>query len=267
MFRIAGGYEHLTAFQTHYGMFESLIVRDGLRNAPAEFQDFLNDANCKVLGRGVTMYVYNKLVCAETLAEPQRIPTRVLEIVWKSSLYLKALKCELERSSVVFLGSITSRDGVQADPEKVKAVSEIPRLTNVRQTRSFLGLVGYYCRFVSKFSAITSPLNAVTDKGHDFKWTKAQEKVFTKFKTRLREAPILRHYDPKARTIIQTDASFFGWGFIILQISAADSQEHPIAIELGHFKGAQLNYTVTKEEFLAIVEAFTRCRHMLRTCP
>ena len=75
-------------------------------------------------------------------------------------------------------------------------------------------------------------------------------------------APVLAHYNPAAKTILQTDASFFGWGFIILQISD-DGEEHPIVIESGRFKGAQINYTTTEKEFLAIVEAFTRNRHML----
>ena len=124
-------------------------------------------------------------------------------------------------------------------------------------------MVGYYRRFIPSFSSIAAPLSSLTKKDRLFEWTEEQESAFQSLKAKLSEAPVLCHYDPNAKTILQTDASFFGWGFIISQISAEDGLEHPIAIESGQFTGAQLNYTTTKKEFLAIVEAFIRAWHML----
>ena len=117
-------------------------------------------------------------------------------------------------------------------------------------------MVGYYRRFIPGFLAIAGPLTSLTKKDRSFEWTGKQEGAFQLLKAKLSEALVLCHYNPEAKTILQTDASFFGWGFIILQINPNGGLEHPIAIESGLFTGAQLNYTTTEKEFLAIVEAF-----------
>jgi hypothetical protein len=263
LLRMEEGHEHLTAFRTQYGMFESLVVRDGLRNAPAVFQHFLNDVFRSVLGRGVIIYIDDILIHATTLEELRRLTREVFEIVRSSSLYLKASKCEFERTSITFLGYIVSNNGVEADPEKVAAIQEFPRPTNLRESRSFIGLTSYYRRFVPNFANIAGPITALTRKDVAFVWAEPQESAFKELKRRMTEAPVLLHFDPTRETIIQTDASHFGWGFIISQIVGETGLEHPIAIESGRFTGPEINYTTTEKEFMAIVEAFSRCRHML----
>lgn len=154
-----------------------------------------------------------------------------MEIVCKASLYLKASKCEFNKSSMAFLGYIIASDGIKTDPAKIKAVSEFPTSLDLKQTRSFLGLVGYYRGFVPNFSAIAAPLSSLTKKDRLFEWKNEQESAFQLLKAKLAEAPVIAHYDPKAETTLQTDASFFGWGFIISQVNAVDGLDHPIAIE------------------------------------
>jgi len=263
LLRMAVGQEPLTAFRTQYGMFESLVVRDGLRNAPAVLQHFLNNIFKELLGQGVTIYIDDILIYASELAELRRLTRKVFEIIRKASLYLKASKCEFEVTSMAFLGYVISDKGVETDPAKVAAVQSFPVPTNLRESRSFIGLTSYYRRFVPNFSKIASPITSLTQKDKQFEWGEAQERAFTELKDLLTKAPILSHFDPSRETIIQTDASFFGWGFIILQIDAESRREHPISIESGRFTGAQLNYTTTEKEFMAIVEAFKRSRHML----
>lgn len=263
LLRMAIGQEPLTAFRTQYGMFESLVVRDGLRNAPAVFQHFLNDIFKDLLGRGVTIYIDDILIYASELTELRRLTRKVFEIIRKASLYLKASKCEFEVTSMSFLGYVVSDKGIETDPAKVAAVQSFPVPTNLRESRSFIGLTSYYRRFVPNFSKIASPITSLTQKDKRFEWGETQERAFAELKDLLTKAPILSHFDPTRETIIQTDASFFGWGFIISQIDAESRREHPIAIESGRFTGAQLNYTTTEKEFMAIVEAFKRSRHML----
>ena len=263
LLRMAPGQEPLTAFRTQYGMFESLVVRDGLRNAPAVFQHFLNDVFKEVLGRGVTIYIDDILIYASEVAELRRLTRKVFEIIRGASLYLKASKCEFEVTSMTFLGYVISDKGVETDPAKVAAVQDFPRPTNLRESRSFIGLTSYYRRFVKNFSQIAMPITSLTQKHRVFEWGESQEKAFAELKSILTHAPILAHFDPSRETIIQTDASHFGWGFIISQIDAETRREHPIAIESGRFVAAQLNYTTTEKEFMAIVEAFKRSRHML----
>jgi hypothetical protein len=136
LLRMKEGHEHLTAFRTQYGMFESLVVRDGLRNAPAYFQHFLNDVFKEILGRGVVVYIDDILIYSNTLDELRRLTLKVFEITRRSSLYLKAIKCEFEKTSIGFLGVRISGKGIETDPEKIKAVREFPVPINLRHSRS-----------------------------------------------------------------------------------------------------------------------------------
>ena len=267
LLRVKEGFEHLTAFRTQYGMYESLVVRDGLRNAPAVFQHFLNEVFRDVIGRGVTVYIDDILIYSDTLEELRRLTRKVFELCRKASLYLKASKCEFEKNSLLFLGFIISNNGVSTDPDKVKAVQEFPTPKNLTESRSFIGLVSYYRRFVTGFSKIAAPITDLTKKGCAFEWNQPQQSAFQQLKDVLSSAPVLSHYNPSYNTIVQTDASFFGWGFIISQINSETQQEHPVSIESGRFTGAQLRYTTSEKEFLAIVYAFTRSRHMLIQVP
>ena len=263
LLRVAEGYEHLTAFRTQYGMYESLVVRDGLRNAPAVFQHFLNDVFRGILGRGVTIYIDDILIYAPNLEELRKTTVEVFDIIRKASLYLKASKCEFEKDSITFLGFVISANGIETDPAKVEAVVTFPIPRGLRDARSFLGLVGYYRRFVPKFSDIGAPISSLSKKDREFEWGEEQQKAFDKLKELMVKAPVLAHFHVGRKTLLQADASFFGWGFIISQINPDTGMEHPVAIYSGRFSGAQLNYTTREKEFLAIVEAFRRCRHML----
>lgn len=147
--------------------------------------------------------------------------------------------------------------------EEIKAVKEFPCPRSLKESRSFIGLVSYYRRFVKGFSEIAAPITSLTKKNQAFIWGDAQQLAFEILKQQLISAPTLAHYDPSYPTILQTDASFFGWGFVISQVNPTTQLEHPVAIESGRFTGAQLNYPTNEKEFLAIVEAFVRCRHML----
>ena len=263
LLRVAAGFEHLTAFRTQYGMFESLVVRDGLRNAPAVFQHFLNDVFRTLLGRGVAVYIDDIIIYAPTLEELRSVTSKVLTLVRSAKLFLKAEKCEFEQTEVDFLGYKISKAGVSTDPKKIDAVRSFPVPKTLGESRSFIGLVSYYRRFVPGFSKIASPITSLTRKDTPFDWGVKQQKAFEELKARLISAPIIAHFDVSRETILQTDASAFGWGFIVSQIEPKTRLEHPVFIESGKFVGSQLNYTVAEKEYLAIVEAFRRCRHLL----
>ncbi|KAK4684360.1 hypothetical protein P7C73_g5823, partial [Tremellales sp. Uapishka_1] len=111
LLQIAEGYDHLTAFRTQFGMFESLVVRDGLRGAPTVFQHFLNETFADFLGKGVIVYIDDIIIHAPTVEEFRQITCRVLDRVQTTSLYLKASKCEFEKTSLKFLGSSSPATG------------------------------------------------------------------------------------------------------------------------------------------------------------
>ena len=122
-------------------------------------------------------------------------------------LYAKFSKCEFWLQEVAFLGHIITAEGVKVDPEKVKAISEWKQPTNVIEIHSFLGLVGYYQRFIEGFSKIARPMIALTQKGKEFKWTEACEKSFQELKTRLTTTPILTLPDIHRSFVVYCDTS------------------------------------------------------------
>jgi hypothetical protein len=134
---------------------------------------------------------------------------------------------------------------------------------DLRSSRAFVGFVAYYRRFIPNFSKLASPITDLTKKNVPFVWGPDQQNAFETLRDLLITAPILAHYNPRLPTTIQTDASHFGWGAIISQKSEEDGLERPISIESGKFKDAELRYNTTEKEFLAIVNAFTRNRHIL----
>ena len=131
-------------------------------------------------------------------------------------MYAKFSKCEFWLREVAFLGHVVSSKGVMVDPSKVEAVSSWPRPTSVTEIRRFLGLAGYYGRFVQDFSKIVSALTRLTKKGVDFVWSEECEKSFEELKKRLITAPVLVSPDGSGGLTVYTDASKRGLGCILM---------------------------------------------------
>jgi transposase InsO family protein len=262
LLRMASGHEAYTAFRTEFGMFESLVVRDGLRNAPAVFQHFLNDVLQELLGNGVVVYIDDIVIYADTIEELRQRTMKVFELLRKAGLYVKAEKCEFEKEEIKFLGFLVSHQGVRADPAKVDAIRSFPAPHDLRGARQFIGLASYYRRFVKNFSNVTAPISKLTKKTEPFRWAAEQEGAFKKVKGILSSAPVIRTFDPTREAIIQTDASFYGWGFVVSQLSD-EGVEHPVSMESGRFTDTETRYTTTEKEFYAILMAFRRTKHLL----
>ncbi|KAL4011838.1 hypothetical protein IC575_028902 [Cucumis melo] len=155
------------AFHFRYGHYEFIVMSFGLTNAPAVFMDLMNRA------------------------EHEEHLHRVLETLRANKLYAKFSKCEFWLKKVTFLGHVVSSEGVSVDPTKIEAVTSWPRLSIVNEIRSFLGLAGYYRRFVEDFSRIASPLTQLTRKGTPFVWSPTCESSFQELKQKLVSAPVL----------------------------------------------------------------------------
>ena len=131
-------------------------------------------------------------------------------------LYTKFSKCEFFLDKVHFLGHVVSKDGVSVDPAKIEAVSKWLAPTNVTKIRSFLGLAGYYQRFVEGFSSLPAPLTALTKKGKKYEWTEKCEESFQELKRRLTSAPILTIPNGEEGFVIYNDASKIGLGAVLM---------------------------------------------------
>jgi len=132
-------------------------------------------------------------------------------------LYGKLKKCEFWLEEAVFLGHVITKEGSKVDPQKVKAITEWPRPTNVTEIRSFLGLAGYYRRFVKDFSKIASPLTNLLKKANKFKWTERCQKAFQELRQPLTTAPILTLPMEGKEHTVYSDASKNGLGCVLMQ--------------------------------------------------
>ncbi|GJS47147.1 putative reverse transcriptase domain-containing protein [Tanacetum coccineum] len=155
-----------TAFRTRYGHYEFLVMPFGLTNAPAVFMDLMNRIFHEYLDKFVIVFIDDILVYSKSEEEHERHLRIVLEILRQKKLYAKFSKCEFWLQQVAFLGHIVSADGIIMDPSKVEAITKWPRPTTVTEVRSFLGLAGYYRRFVEGFSRLALPLTQLMRKVH-----------------------------------------------------------------------------------------------------
>jgi ribonuclease HI len=181
----------------------------------------------------------------------------VLEKLRKHRLYAKFSKCEFWLERVAFLGHILTAEGIAVDPEKVEAVSNWQRPTNVSEIRSFLGLAGYYRRFIEGFSKIARPMTELLKKEKKFAWTEACEKSFQELKQRLTTAPVLTLPNIHRDFVIYCDASRQGLGCVLMQGGKV------VAYTSRQLRTHEQNYPTHDLEFAAVVHALKVWRHYL----
>uniref|UniRef100_A0A2N9IFH6 CCHC-type domain-containing protein n=1 Tax=Fagus sylvatica TaxID=28930 RepID=A0A2N9IFH6_FAGSY len=151
-----------TAFRTRYEHYEFLVMPFGLTNAPVAFMDLMNRVFKPFLDQFVVVFIDDILIYSKSKEDHERHLRLVLQVLKEKKLYAKLKKCEFWLDSVAFLGHVISKDGISVDPKKVEAVVEWNRPNNVTEIRSFLGLAGYYRRFVEGFSHLAMPLTRLT---------------------------------------------------------------------------------------------------------
>ncbi|KAJ9538872.1 hypothetical protein OSB04_031605 [Centaurea solstitialis] len=206
-----------TAFRTRYGHYEFLVMPFGLTNAPAVFMDLMNRVCRPFLDKSVIVFIDDILVYSKDEAEHERHLREVLNVLRDEKLYAKFSKCEFWLHEVQFLGHVVSRDGIKVDPAKIEAMMSWKSPTNPSEIRSFLGLAGYYRRFIQDFSKIASSLTVLTKKNAKFLWTDKQEEAFQTLKKKFCQAPILSLPDGTEDFVVYSDASKMGLGCVLMQ--------------------------------------------------
>ena len=161
---------HKTTFRTRYGHYEFLVMPFGLTNAPAAFMDLMNRVFRPYVNHFVIVFIDNILVYSKDRENHDTHLRVVLETLRKKPLYAKLSKCEFWLNEVSFLGHIVSKEGIRVDTKKIEVVVEWKPPRNVTEVRSFLGLVGYYIRFVKGFSMIAAPMTRLLQKNVKFEW-------------------------------------------------------------------------------------------------
>ena len=137
-----------TVFRTRYGHYEFLVMSFGLTNAPSVFMDLMNRVFRPYLDKFVIVFIDDILVYSSSSDDHEKHLRIVLQTMRDKQLYAKLSKCEFWKDKVAFLGHVISKEGIFVDPKKIEAVVAWERPTNVTEVRSFLGLAGYYRRFV-----------------------------------------------------------------------------------------------------------------------
>ncbi|TYK11882.1 retrotransposon protein, putative, Ty3-gypsy subclass [Cucumis melo var. makuwa] len=212
---LRSGYHHLrirdsdilkTAFRSRYEHYEFIVISFGLTNAPTVFMDLMNREHVD----------------------------QVLETLRANKLYAKFSKCEFWLKNVSFLGHVVSNEGVSIDPAKIEVVTSWPRPSTVSEIHSFLGLVGYYKRFVEDFSRIASLLTRLTRKGSPFVWNPACESSFQELKQKLVSAPVLTVPDRSESFVIYSDATKKGLGCVLMQQGKANVVADALSRKVAH---------------------------------
>ncbi|XP_042404634.1 uncharacterized mitochondrial protein AtMg00860-like [Zingiber officinale] len=163
----------------------------GVTNAPALFMELMNRVFSEYLDKFVIVFIDDIVIYSKTQEEHAEHLSITLQILRERQLYAKFSKCEFWLDQVSFLGHVISKDGIIVDPSKIEAVSNWNRPKNASEIRSFLGLAGYYRKFVEGFSRIAAPMTALTKKNKRYEWTEDCERSFAELKRKLTSAPIL----------------------------------------------------------------------------
>ena len=228
------------------GKYQFNRVPFRLAQAPAYFQKLINDVlkGCNfAMGYLDDIIIYSRSE-KEHLEHLEEIFTRLKT----AGLKLKLTKCCFFKRHIQYLGHLILADGIQPLPEKLESIAKMPAPKNPKEVKQFLGLVGYYRKFVRRFADISRVLTHLTKKDMEFKWTLECENCFQILKEFLQQAPILRYPDPQASYTLYTDASKYAYAGILTQHN--NGTDHPITYVSGLFRGSQLNWaTLTKEAY------------------
>ena len=240
-----------TAFSTLYGHYHYNRLPFGLKNAPATFQRLMDKVLSGLQGIELFVYMDDIVIYADSLEEHTRKLRTLFKRLERANLTLQPEKCSFLRKEVGYLGHIISRDGVKPDPLKVEAVRKFSQPKNAKNIKQFLGLAGYYRRFIPDLSVIAKPLTFLLKKNVTFRWTKTQHESFNKLKDILCAHRLLQYPDFSRPFIVSCDASNYGIRGVLSQ--NFDGKVLPIAYISRTLSETEINYATIEKELLAIL--------------
>ncbi|XP_026419641.1 uncharacterized protein LOC113315596 [Papaver somniferum] len=247
---------HKTAFRTHDGHYEFLVMAFGLSNATATFQSLMNEILRPYLRKFVLVFFDDILIYSKSESEHIQHVKLVCEALRAHQIFLKQQKCEFAKETISYLGHMVSSEGVSVDSDKIYCITNWPLPTTVKALRGFLGLDGYYRKFVKDYGNISAPLTQLL-KLDAFVWTPEATTAFNKLKKALTSTPVLALPDFTKEFSLECDASGNGLGAVLIQ------DKRPIAYYSKSLSGKNLNLSVYAKEMLVIVTAVNKCQSYL----
>jgi hypothetical protein len=250
--------EHKTAFKTHNGHWQFKVMPFGLTNAPATFQAAMNTIFAPLLQKCVLIFMDDILIYSSTLDKHVQHIQAVFQLLKDNNLFLKRSKCSFAQAKIDYLTHVISGQGVATDPLKVQAVQTWDVPASAKDHRAFLGLAGYYRKFIKHYGLISKSLTDLLKKNTHFSWTPQHQQCFDQLKQALLTAPVLALPDFTQEFTVETDASDKGIGVVLMQ------KGHPIAyLSKALSKKAQTLSTYEKE-CLAIILAVDKWKAYLQ---
>jgi hypothetical protein len=249
--------EHKTTFKTHHGHYQFRVMPFGLTNAPATFQCIMNEILEPFLKKFVLVFLDDILVYSPTLEKHIDYLRLVLEKLREHKLYMKLSKCSFAQTSLEYLGHIISQEGVATYPSKTAAMAAWPVPTNVTELRGFLGLTGYYRKFIKYYGILAKPLTNLL-KHKQFTWSVSAQQAFDHLKQAMMTTPVLAIPDFAKQFIVETDACDIGAGAVLMQ------GEQPVAFLSKALGATHQKLSIYEKEFLALIMAVEKWRSYLQ---
>jgi hypothetical protein len=246
-----------TAFTTRYGLFEYLVMSFGLTNAPAHFTYLMNSVFMLELDKFVVVFIDDILIYSKNEEEHAQHLRIVLTRLREHQLYAKFSKCTFWMEEIQFLGHVLSANGIAVDPSKVKGILEWKPPTTVHQVRSFLGLAGYYRRFIPDFSKLVKPIISLLKNDTKFNWSSRCNEALEQLKVLLTTAPVLAQPDIEKPFDVYCDASSSGLGCVLMQ------EGQVIAYASRQLRRHELHYPTHDLELAVVVHALKIWCHYL----
>lgn len=250
-----------SAFITHKGLYEFTVLPFGLCNSPSTFQRLMEHVLRGLNWKTCLIYIDDIIIYSRSFEEHLQHLEDVFLRLRQANVKLKPSKCFFARNSVEYLGHVVSKDGIQPNPDKIRAVTGFPVPKNTKGVRSFLGLANYYRRFIKGFASIAAPLNNLLRKNVRFKWDTNCQQSFDALKQALVTAPILAFPDFTRPFDLYVDASLDGIGMTLGQTQ--NGKEVAIAYAGRDLTPAERNYSATEREALAVVAGIKKFQSYL----
>ena len=259
--RLAPGEEYKTAFHTHNGHYEFTVLAFGLTRGPCTFQSVMNDDLAPVLrepNKCVVVFFDDILVFSITLEDHLHHLKQVLDLLQEHQWKIKGSKCAFAQCSISYLGYVVSEEGIATEPAKIEVVVNWPVPANLKELRGFLGLSGYYRKFVRHYGMISQRLTHLLRKNIPFVWSSEAQSAFDQLKRALTTAPVLPLPNFQKQFVIETDACDTGVGAVLLQ------DGHPLAFVSKGLGLRTKGLSTYEKEYMAVLLAVERWRTYLQ---
>lgn len=242
-----------TAFTVEGGHYEYVRMPFGLKNAPSTFQRVMDNVLKELQGTICLVYLDDIIIFSTSLQEHVENLRKVFQKLRQANLKVQLDKSEFLKKEIAFLGHLVTTEGIKPDPSKIQAITDFPIPRTPKEIKSFLGLLGYYRKFIRDFAKLTKPLTECLKKGRRIDLNDRYLRTFKSCKDILTNDPILQHPDFKKPFVLTTDASNFAIGGVLSQ--GPIGSDKPICYASRTLTDTEINYSTIEKELLAIVWA------------